>query len=464
MFPDHFKEATVIPIPKPGNLTKVNNYRPISLLPSPGKIIEKVVHNRLAGHLEKYEILNNHQYGFRKERSTTHAITELLNQLNLNLNKRTPTVALYIDFRKAFDCLQYPILITKLETLGLHKSIIDWIRDYLQNRIQRVRANSTLSEPGTMRQGVPQGSILGPLLYIIYANDIVNKIKKSKVTLYADDTVIYNSHRNINKAMANIQADLNGLTTWCHENGIYINPQKTKYMIFSSRNILEGEGRVQLKVDGENVERVKSYSYLGVTLDEHLTFDPHVKGIISKVSDKVFQLRKIRQYLTDRAALLVYKNMILPMIEYGDIYVSAASKENRKKLQVLQNKALKCALRKEQRYDTIALHNEAKLQPLRIRRKHHLLLHMFQLTKLPNYSGWRARTTTIKTRSSIKKQMKIRKPNLDKFLRSVTYQGPKQWNRLLVGLQKTEDYYLFKKKIITHLKPNPNDNIENPNP
>ena len=333
-----------------------------------------------------------------------------------------------------------------------------------KNRIQRVRANSTLSEPGTMRQGVPQGSILGPLLYIIYANDIVNKIKKSKVTLYADDTVIYNSHRNINKAMANIQADLNGLTTWCRENGIYINPQKTKYMIFSSKNILEEEGRAHLKIDGENVERVKSYSYLGVTLDEHLTFDPHVKGIISKVSDKVFQLRKIRQYLTDRAALLVYKNMILPMIEYGDIYVSAASKENRKKLQVLQNKALKCALRKEQRYDTIALHNEAKLQPLRIRRKQHLLLHMFQLTKLPNYSGWRARTTTIKTRSSIKKQMKIRKPNLDKFLRSVTYQGPKQWNRLPVGLQKTEDYYLFKKKIITHLKPNPNDNAENPNP
>ena len=134
VFPDHFKEATVIPIPKPGNPTKVNNYRPISLLPSPGKIIEKVVHNQLAAHLEKYEILNNHQYGFRRERSTTHAITELLNQININLNKRTPTVALYIDFRKAFDCLQYPILITKLETLGLHKNIIDWIHDYLQKQ------------------------------------------------------------------------------------------------------------------------------------------------------------------------------------------------------------------------------------------------------------------------------------------------------------------------------------------
>ena len=197
--------------------------------------------------------------------------------------------------------------------------------------------------------------------------------------------------------------------TWCNENGIFINPQKTKYMIFSSTNIPEQEGRTLLSISGNKVERVKSYSYLGVTLDEHLTFDLHVKGIISRVSDKVFHLRKVRQYLTDKAALLVYKNIILPIMEYGDIYVSAASKENRKKLQVLQNKALKCALRKDRRYDTVALHKEAKLQPIRLRRRQHLLLHMFQLSKLPNYNGWRARTMAIRTRTSDKKTNETKK-------------------------------------------------------
>ena len=237
VFPSSFKEATVIPIPKKGNNTQVGNYRPISLLPTPGKILEKVVHNQISNHLEDYGLINEHQYGFRKGRSTTHAVTELLNYINKNMNKRAPTVALFIDFKKAFDCLQYPILLKKLQGLTLGPEVIDWLKNYLSNRKQRAFVNSTMSGAQTVKQGVPQGSILGPLLYTIYANDIGDKIKASKATCYADDTVIYSSHKDLTVAVKNVQTDLDNLTTWCAQNGIYINPGKTKLMIFSTTNI-----------------------------------------------------------------------------------------------------------------------------------------------------------------------------------------------------------------------------------
>ena len=189
-----------------------------------------------------------------------------------------------------------------------------------------------------------------------------------------------------------------------------------------------------------------------MTLDENLTFDAHVKSVISKVSAKVFQLKKLRQYLTPKSALLIYKNMILPIIEYGDIYLYSASQENRKKLQTLQNKALRCALQKDKYYDTKALHNEAKLQKLKLRRKTHLLLHMYQISQLPNFKGWKSKPK-INTRSSTKKRMKLSKPNLTKFQNSITYVGPKLWNALPRATQFMKTYAQFKDSVNAHLTP-----------
>ena len=197
----------------------------------------------------------------------------------------------------------------------------------------------------SLKQGVPQGSILGPLLYLVYANDIGSIITKSKFTLYADDTVIYSSSKDINKAIANVQHDLNSLTAWCTINGIFINPIKTKFVIFSTQII--AQPHPLLTIDNVEVQCVSQFNYLGVTLDQHLTFKNHAQHTINKVSAKIYQLRKMRKFLSQRAALLIYKNMILPITEYGDIFMLSAPKELRNRLQKLQNKALKCALNKE---------------------------------------------------------------------------------------------------------------------
>ena len=303
-------------------------------------------------------------------------------------------------------------------------------------------ANDTTSTSQTIKQGVPQGSILGPLLYIIYANDIKDTLTNSKVAFYADDTVLYSSNKDLTKAMANIQKDLDSISEWYKLNGIYINPTKTKYMIFSNKTPKLNR-LPEPTINGKTVERVSQYKYLGVTLDEHLTFGAHITGIIHKVTCKVQQLRRIRRHVTTKAALLIYKNMILPLVEQGDIYLNSATKENRKKLQILQNKALKCALAKEGRFNTKELHSEAKLGTLKTRRKKHLLLHMYQISNLNGFKGWKTRSN-IRTRSSLKKLMKVKKPNLVKFQRSIAYLGPKLWNGLPKNLQTATSYGEFK--------------------
>ena len=432
-FPAEWKNAKVIPIPKTGDLTQVSNYRPISLLPIPGKVLEKVVHTQLEDYLEEGELINEHQFGFRKYRSTINAIHQLTNHININLNNRVPTVAVFIDFRKAFDCLQYPVLLTKLKDLNLDKDTVEWVSSYLSARHQRVMANGTTSGLGMIRQGVPQGSILGPLLYTLYANDIGNIIKKSKFAFYADDTVIY--------------SQLDNLMSWCQSNNIFINPSKTKFMIFSSQEL--AYTNIRLAVNNLEIERVPHYNYLGMVLDQHLTFENHTKYTINRVSPKIYQLAKMRKYLTSKAALLVYKNMILPILEYGDIFLSSATCENRKKLQRLQNKALKCALATDKTYSTNRLHIEAKLLKLKHRRKIHLLLNMHKLSHMPNFKGWKHRTGT-RTRSSKKKLMTTKKPKLTKFQNSISYRGPKAWNSLPAEIQKTENHELFKSLVKAH--------------
>ena len=176
-FPNSWKTALVVPIPIQGNLTKVQNYRPILLLPLPGKILEKLIHKQLSDYLEGEELLADVQHGFCKNHSTQHYIAQVINFINKNLDVGLPTAAVFIDFRKAFDCVQHPVLLEKMKVLGFSDTVISWVKSYLSDRKQRVFANSTYSDFQNITQGVPQGSVLGPLFYIIYANDIAKIVK-----------------------------------------------------------------------------------------------------------------------------------------------------------------------------------------------------------------------------------------------------------------------------------------------
>ena len=179
-FPSQLKKALVIPIPKLGNPNKKENYRPISLLPLSGKILEKLIHSQLSYFIEENNLLTDNQFGFRKQQSTSHAISQVLHQIYSNMNKSTITAAVYINFSKAFNCVQHSTLLCKLGKMNLSPNTTQWIASYLEGREQRTLVNGTYSTFLPVNQGVPQGSVLGPLFYIIYSNDIIEK-KSRKV-------------------------------------------------------------------------------------------------------------------------------------------------------------------------------------------------------------------------------------------------------------------------------------------
>ena len=371
-FPDSWKKALVIPIPKKGDPASVTNYRPISLLPQPGKILEKLVHNSLAQFSEQNMLLSHSQYGFRKNKSTLDALYQLTSKINTNMDSKRPTLVTFIDFRKAFDCVQHDLLIKKMNCMNINNTTLKWLESYLTNRQQQVLAKDTKSKTLPISQGVPQGSIL---MYIIYAIDITKILKHNHVTLYADDTVIFSSCKSLNEAHKRMQKDLNALQKWCTANGIFVNVSKTKFMLFGSKILLAKYNLPYnyLKINCQPIDRVRNYSYLGVTLDEQLNYEMHAINTIKRVKCKLAQLRRMKYCLNKQGALLVYKNMILPILEYGDIFMSSLSVATRKKLQVMQNKALRIALNSHNQESTAELHKLAKLSKLKVRRKLHVL-------------------------------------------------------------------------------------------
>ena len=448
VFPTLWKKALVVPIPKTGNLASVHNYRPISLLPLPGKILEKLVHEQIIDHLDGGSLLSDKQHGFRRAHSTIHATAQLVEFVNINLDRRRPTLAVYIDFRKAFDCVQHDVLINKLKDLDLHYSVIEWARSYLTGRQQRVLANDVFSEYKCVSQGVPQGSVLGPLFYIIYANDLSRIFKHCKFALYADDTVLYTACNNFEDSVANLQRDITLLGSWCVANGIMVNTTKTKVMVFGSNSAIDKLQPFEILYNNAPLPQVTSYNYLGVTLDHQLNYNLHVKRLISSISAKLKQFQRMRSFLTVKAAVLVYKNMLLPILEYGDIFLSATSAVNRKKLQTLQNKGLRCALNKGiNESSSNELHNEVGLLKLMYRREQHLLNFVYDWSL--DVSKLKVRSNgAISTRSSLKKIFKLRKPRTEKLKKSFAYKGKSKWNRLPVEFHHAQAKSSY--KLLVH--------------
>ena len=461
-FPDSWKKALVIPIPKKGNLTNVQNYRPISLLPLPGKIMEKLVHQNISRYLESNSLLATEQHGFRKNHSTVHSIAQLTNYIHKRLDNKYPTLALFIDFKKAFDCVQHPVLLNKLENMNLELSATSWIKDYLSRRQQRVLANDTYSNYQDITQGVPQGSVLGPLFYIIYANDLANIVTNCKMAMYADDTVLYISSKNFDVSVEKMQRDINSLSQWCAMNGITVNTTKTKVMVFGSNNNLSKIPQFELKFGDAPLQAVTSYTYLGIPLDNRLTYNLYVSKIISSVTAKLKQFKRMRRFLNTKAALTVYKGMLLPILEYGDVFLIGTSVINRKRLQVLQNKGLRCALNKDCDTNIKDLHREAKLLKLKYRREQHVLNYMYDFAQNEEHRKSQSKLN-VKTRSSKKLLLRIKRPHTEKFKKSLAYRGPKKWNGLSEKFHSTHPKSKYKSLVLDWIEARAKVNESNGN-
>ena len=349
IFPDDWKLAKITPLHKGGQKNQINNFRPISLLPLPGKLMEKIVHKHITSYLDDNNILNNNQNGFRAKHSTQDTVAKFTDDIALNMNNHECTLATFIDFRKAFDTVNHNILLNKINSLGIKNNNLNWITSYLHNRKQVVVANGYTSKNGTITCGVPQGSTLGPLLFLIYINDINKHFINSKIKLFADDTVLYSSASDVDTAKISLQTDLDQLDIWCKQHKLSININKTKSVIFGTNKFNSNINCTNLTIAGEEIKYVSEYKYLGIVLDKNLTFTKHIKYIHGLAAHKIYLLSKIRPCINQSTAMKIYKTKILPYFDQGDILYMDAFNKDVDKLQKLQNRALRICLNSNNR-------------------------------------------------------------------------------------------------------------------
>ena len=292
IFPDRLKLAMVIPLFKKGDKRLFENYRPISLLTAISKIFEGVVFNQLYDHLTKHNLLFEGQYGFRKRHSTEYAALELVDRISNSLDNHKLPISIFLDLSKAFDTLDYEILLYKLHHYGIRNCILNWLRSNLTNRTQYIEIDGIKSNSRPLLTGVPQGSILGPLLFIIYMNDINKVSSKFDFILYADDTTMISSmcaftsdRRDTASIDANINQELSKISDWLIVNKLSLNISKSKFVQFHHKQkIMNEDNYPKLKINDSEIERVQEFNFLGLTINENLDWSSHCNKIAYKTS------------------------------------------------------------------------------------------------------------------------------------------------------------------------------------
>ena len=269
--PNQLKVAKVCPIYKGGANNCFSNYRPISVLPCFSKIFEKAAYNRILSYVNVNNIIINNQYGFRRDHSAYMAILDMCNYITESIDEHNFSAGVFIDLSKAFDTLNQDLLLHKLEGYGIRGIALHWFKDYLYNRKQYVVFNNYSSSFKDITCGVPQGSILGPLLFILYINDIVLCSKLLKFILFADDTNLFFSSKSIKDLQNIINTELDKLSNWFRIIKLSINVSKTKFILFGRRSKFCCNPNFCLKIDSKIIEQVKSTKFLGIFIDVDLS-------------------------------------------------------------------------------------------------------------------------------------------------------------------------------------------------
>ena len=439
IYPDSWKIGMVVPIPKVPNPSSVTDLRPITLLPIPGKLVERLIHNRLYPYLEEVGAICHNQNGFRKHHGTPDTIFKLISNITDDLNLHKDTLAIFIDFKKAFDTLDYKILLQKINALKISQNLKSLIKDYFTNRSQKTYANNSQSSIQPLNYGVPQGSILGPLFFTLYINDLP-KIVSSNMLLYADDSVIFESSNDESKLYSQLQTDLNLIKYWCDLHKLTINVKKTKAVLFSYRKDTVYRNIV---LNNESVDHVTVFKYLGIQLDTHLGFQTQYKETYHQSSHKLLMLKRVRPFINESTALTIAKTMLLPYLDMGNMFFTAMPVKNLDKLDTILNTALRTvySIRYPMDVHTLEIYTKANLLPLEFRRKYFLLNLVFRLIS----------TSDIPTQVPVRLTRANQGPlliehytPLGKIQKSPVFQARSLWNNLPVETRMLDNTVKFK--------------------
>lgn len=337
-FPNRLKIAKVVPIFKNDDKLLVCNYRPISVLSVFSKILEKLMFTRMSVFIEKHAILSSCQFGFREHHSTSMALIKLFDKITHELDNKCYSVGIFLDLSKAFDTIDHNILIDKLRCYGFRGIVNDWLASYISDREQYVYINGHSSTTLPIRTGVPQGSILGPLLFILYINDIVNVSRDVDLLLFADDTNVFLYDADINQLSIRANKALLDISNWFKLNRLSVNIKKCNFILFSTK---QTKVDIKINIDKFEIERVKHTKFLGVIINEKLTWDDHILLVCNKVSKHVGILRRIKHKIPVTLLRSLYYTLINPYLDYCNIIWAISSSVVLDKLFGLQKRAIR---------------------------------------------------------------------------------------------------------------------------
>lgn len=445
IFPNQFKSTVIVPIFKKGDKLDVTNYRPISLITSFAKVYEKILYQRLTSFFNKYSILSPKQYGFREGRSTSDAIIHLSTNIYKALNARKPSMAVFVDLAKAFDTVNHAQLLEILERVGVRGTAHDLLCSYLSNREQQVKINGCMSEVKTIQFGVPQGTVLGPLLFNIYINDLFEIKTGGDVVSFADDTAVFFSGDDWNSLRANVQQEMSKFLHYFKNKLLTVSVAKTCYVPFTSlsSNLPSYSSLdidAQCPCDGVIINATDKIKYLGVYIDPHLRWGVHTEYVTKKIRSLLHKFKHFKKYFTDAQLKTLYIALIEPHLTYGNIAWGGTTKNHLRSLEVVQKWVLKIIHRKEYTYPTELLFSESNVFDIRqlfcysVLMKQHTVKkfipadHNYPLRSLDNFSQI---------------------PRVDKTVtqRSFYYLGPKLYSKLPADLKVLNSLSLFKKRL-----------------
>lgn len=462
-FPKELKTGIVRPIHKKGSYKTYENYRPITILPTIDKIIEKYICKQVYSFYGNNAILTESQYGFQPKKNTTQLLSNFTNSINKYLNDKLHVLVVFIDFSKAFDTLRHDILIDSLSDCGIRGALLDWCKDYLDDRSYCVKVGDAFSNDIEVKEGTAQGSVLGPLHYLTYVNNLANLIKSTEIYMFADDTCLLAADRDIHQALLRLQTDFNALNQWSHDVGLVLNANKTKLMYISSsqNRILQplhltAHNHVCLhnaKRDDNcscpTIDTVSSHTYLGLVIDDRLSWKVHIDKVCDGLRALLAKLALVKNKIPYSIRLLLYQSLGESITSYGLSSYGRTFKTHLDQIYNLQVRLLKHVVSRkvilecEKNYH--ALFKHCKLLPIHDKIKCTMLLEEYF-----NFDLQIQASHSKHTRSVSKNILQIPRVNNLYGKRTLQYIVPSLINELPAELRTELNVKNIKRKLKSH--------------
>ena len=455
-----FKIAKVIPIYKKGSANDVQNYRPISILPVMSKIMEKLMYKRLLSFLNRQHFFYKYQFGFRKNHSTSHATALLAENICKAFEKKQTTIGVFLDLSKAFDTIDHRILLAKLQHYGVRGLPLKLFQSYLTNRSQQVLVNGKFSNCLPINYGVPQGSILGPLLFLIYVNDFPKCLSTGNSIMFADDTNIFFSEKNYKTLFAIANQQLQNIDNWLTSNKLSLNTAKTNYIIFHTPHS-KVPNNLSLQIRNTNLKRIQKTKFLGVVVQENLSWKPHMEWVLKKIRICYCVTKKIRSFLNNKTFIILYNSLIKSHLQYCILTWCNGNTTMVQKLQSTSNNFIRLMFGLDRRCSVKHLsskHSILNINQLMETEIAHFMYKYHYDHLPPAFDGILNQNKLYTSLGHKDFRLTRSKSNLfPSFCRieltkqSINYKGPLIWNKIPLSLRENKSFKSFKKQLHQHV-------------